>query len=762
MIDVASAPLVTGPEMPRAASGKRKSTAPSAASSSSTTLNSNPPSSSTSSSRPPSSSSSSSSSPLPPSEDALHDLTDPYLPYRGNLNSKRIRADPPSFSSFSPTKLSSRAPSFPPSSFPLPPPHPPSHSSATSLVSNAELDLHSSPEKSEFDPPLTPQRPVKDESELSTDLPELESDLPTSNLSSTLSPSSALYPSPAKRRHSSRFSALLSPGLLQSPPPSSHSFALYQSTPSKARFSPSSGGSPYYTLSPLEHHPRRSPRLTPPSRHSLFHSPSPRTPRSSLITSPSPSRPRSLTAMLNQSSLPSPLPPSPLPSLMLGELITPTGALSSFMWGEAAPRPLEPAEPDQETVTTTPNKRKKATAATSGKRKEGKGSAGKGKSKGPAKGKGKGKSKTAPEVNEDSADSLAVLLPRMTRDSVTPTLPSISSPSREFSFPSTSLLSTHDLSRGHLLHTPSFDHSVPSATPLTFRLHQTPSSAASRASTVSSSSSKRTRSFSIIGAPMSSPATPAVRSSLLPPAKLVRQRLTYEGDDAQQGKEEGKKEEEVTVKTEGETKEVSSASPAIGARRQYTTEFIMSEDGLLEQSTSHPDAEQRSLFAYRASAGVLTPARFPPSPPDAALSPYRPRSYTFAKRTEAKMEEPSAINPSSSASDATAPAPLSPPSTEAQASPCGHNHSSSDSSHPPTSDSTGSSDPAPSSSVDPSSADPSISAAVPPSSSVALTPAQLLQSVLLTSSSAHPSGVISIDGVPVKAKSCACKKSQCG
>ena len=721
----------------------------------------------------------SASTPATSASDSLETAPPPFHLSHGSLNRKRIRAAP---TTPTPATSDSASSSTKATQLSLPPPFPPerrlrsatsglshpgahpgsatagSSSSSTLLVSNAELELHS-PDESEA-AGLKREGREEASSELSSALPELESELPSSSLS-TLSPSS-VFRSPV--RHRPGYSALLTPSPLRSPSPSSPSMSVFRGTPSRARFSPSSGHSAFFSLSPMAHHQstqRRSPRLSqspasalhsPGSGSStLFRSPhrmSSRTPSrggiaaggSLLLTSPSPSRARSLHASLNMSSLALPHSSSPLPSLLsptlFSEAMTPSASLSSFAWDAAAAAPVEPAP------TAAPLTKGKKQAVSATKRGRAKAAAEKAKGKGP----GKGRRRAVAEVNEDSVDSLAALLPAVTGRAA----PSLLSPSHaSLSFPSTSLLSSRELARSHLLATPSFHPSSSSrssaaVTPLTFRLPPTPSSSTSRSSTSSSSSSKRTSSFSIIGANSPSPSSSAsVRVALLhakAQPKVVRQRLTFEAqqphaEPASAGKEQGDKahrEDVGAVKADVEAEKKESCPPSAAATaRRLTTEFVMSEDGLLERSMPCVDGEQRALFAYRATAGSLAPARFPPPPiSDAALSPLRPRSYTFAKQQRHHHHDAAG---SCSSSQLPAAATTSPPSSS----------------------SPGESGDA----VAGSSMSQLSSTLSPPPPGVPFTPAQALASLFAAPPPA--SGVISIDGVPVKAKACACKKSQC-
>ena len=167
----------------------------------------------------------------------------------------------------------------------------------------------------------------------------------------------------------------------------------------------------------------------------------------------------------------------------------------------------------------------------------------------------------------------------------------------------------------------------------------------------------------------------------------------------------------------------------VGARRS----FVISDDGLLEQSTPSVDGQQRSLFAYRATAGSMAPARFPPSPiEDAALSPLRPRSYTFSKAHRQSDAAAATAAATSTSSSSAAPPPAS--TTSSSPGDLGDGVAGCSVGQSPSS--------------------------VPlPPPGVPFTPAQALQS--LFANPAPASGVISVDGVPVKAKACACKKSQC-
>jgi len=180
--------------------------------------------------------------------------------------------------------------------------------------------------------------------------------------------------------------------------------------------------------------------------------------------------------------------------------------------------------------------------------------------------------------------------------------------------------------------------------------------------------------------------------------------------------------------------------------RSRMTEFIMIDDGLMEQPTAEGEAEQRLLFAYRASADGHAPSElFPASPLLSGVQSFRPRSYTFATRKDGKVNV--STTPPFSRLDRM----LISPSSAALFTPPSPSPSTLSSS---TATSAGGTAPVPIPLSSFTSNPLSFSQSEHEERSPSPTPSASLQAP-------SSSDVISVDGQPVKAKSCNCKKSQC-
>ena len=597
-------------------------------------------------------------------------------------------------------------------------------------------------------PLLSPKLPLpltgKDDDQPPLELPsELDSELlPSSSLSTSperfLSPNKAYITATAS-------SSTLSPAPVspfRSSPSSPGSLGLTR-TPNKRRFSPSSDAA-FWNLSPLSnarsqfpprHSTPRSP-LDSPASTALFRSPHTVTPRTArrlvnaTFSSPSPSRVRSLAPSLSHvaaadHSLHLPLVlPSPL-----GER---DGSGDSMQQQQPTPRTLFLAFPWNTSSSgsgsavdglSTPSRSLLAPAGTT--------------ELSPSQQPGEAQDEqpgSAVEYGEDSVDSLASVFSRSARSN--PLVPLFFSPSRSVSNRSNSLISSRTQLR-------------------------TPSSSHSRASTSSCSSSKKT-SFSILAssspAELSCVALQAVTPDSTGSGK-ARQRLSFAAAEAQQPQQPVAATSEAVVPDEPAVKEepssamvkdaiaplVSSLSTSVRSR---ITEFIMADDGLMEQPTAEGEADKPLLFAYRASADGRTPSElFPASPLTSSLPSTRPRSYTFATRKDGKVNVSTTppfsrldrllISPSSAALF-TPPSP-SPSTVSSHGAAAGGGAvlpmSLPSFTHIPLSFARSEHDDA-------------------PSSAAASTPSAL-------HASTASSDVISVDGQPVKAKSCNCKKSQC-
>ena len=598
-------------------------------------------------------------------------------------------------------------------------------------------------------PLLSPKLPVtlpgKDDEQPPLELPsELDSELLPSGLSTSperfLSPNKAYSSAASSSHRSSRSTLSLVPASPFGPSPSSPALLGLTRTPTKRRFSPSSDAA-FWDLSPLSssrsHYPPRhstpgSP-LDSPASTRLFRSPhavTPRTGRVAITTfsSPSPSRARSLAPSLNVVAAENSLQLPPVMPSPLGErgasgesmlqLPTPRTLFLSYPWNTSSRNSSSGGE-----TLLTPDKSQ------------------------PIARSGDSSSdlsppphlpavvhddhpSTAVEYGEDSVDSLASVFSRTARPN--PLVPLFFSPSRSVSHRSSSLISSRTQLR-------------------------TPSSAHSRSST-SSSSSKKT-SFSILAssspAELSCVALQAVPGDSVAGSGKARQRLSFAAEEPQQQQPlldsamsvPAVADDEPAVKVEpGVTMEDNTAgshSSLSTPVRSRMTEFVMAEDGLRATPAGEGEAEQPLLFAYRASADGHAPSElFPVSPAGSGLPSFRPRSYTFATRKDGKVNV--STTPPFSRLDRM----LISPSSAALFTPQSPSPSTR-SSHGPTSG----------------------SGARLPIRLSSLNNAQLslsqleyeerVSSAALSASLQSSSDVISVDGQPVKAKSCNCKKSQC-
>ena len=602
-------------------------------------------------------------------------------------------------------------------------------------------------------PLLSPKLPLPAAGKEQSDQPLLEypSEFDSELLPPGLSQSPDRFGSPRRSYHSVRPSTL-SPVHSTSPfrpSPCSPTMLGLVRTPNKRRYSPDAS---FLDLSPLSasHSSQYPPRhCTPRSKldspasngsSSLFRSPHPVTPRSSRhimtrFSSPASSRVRSLAPSLNVLAtdnslqlppvLPSPLGEQGASGDSLQQLPTPRALFTPFAWSNNS-RNNSSASGD---VLFTPTHSRLAASPTSlsppqqhnGVRDE--------------------SATVAIEYGEDSVDSLASAFSRTAR-SLPHIPPFFASPARR-SHRTSSILSSRTQLR-------------------------TPSSSHSRASTSSSASKKA--SFSILASCSS-----AELSCVALGAEAVenggsgkaRQRLTFTAEEPQPVKPQPATEtadaaaavDQPGVKVEPieVVEETVAVPPSLLSTppRSRMTEFVMADDGLRETPTAQGEAAKRLLFAYRASADGHAPNDTSSASPhsNSPLS-LRPRSYTFATRKDGKVNVSSTppfsqldrvmLSPSSAAL-------FTPPSPSPSAGSFSATRSTADT-H---------SGGAPLTSLISSFS----------GSSASLFPRSQSEyddrsSPLSLSGSLHPSpsscaDVISVDGQPVKAKSCNCKKSKC-